>query len=272
MKKLPERWSEGTNFKEWLDGEKESEEKSYKKFSLIDRFGELVLVKLLNNMIINKSDVKSELRRIVKPYDNFPMPYIMYATLNEASYKTLVKDNKGDDSQGFNYSNMFKININSDSLKSDDYKDWSKSFEGESKENLKNLITYLTPVIRTGEAEVDFTSNEAIPKDERILSRIFKVSKASQSRTSISSPFSMIMFLPTIKGQNVGQLCKALSSLFLTISFWKNKFVFLTLSETPKQKGGYEEDKVNMSIMNGGSYQEYKDCSQKGVCTWEELS
>lgn len=81
----------------------------------------------------------------------------------------------------------------------------------------------------------------------------------------IGRPASLLMFLPTIKDQSIGHLCRAWGSFLLENKYWKDNFVILTLSPSPElKKKGVEYTRMND--------EEDNDCVKRGLCVREYIA
>ena len=84
---------------------------------------------------------------------------------------------------------------------------------------------FLTP-------EADKEDTLLINKDRkyRALNQVFEIAQKNSSRPMPGRPFSILMFLPILSGQSIGELCRIWASFLYQSVYWKENFVMMTLS------------------------------------------
>jgi hypothetical protein len=64
----------------------------------------------------------------------------------------------------------------------------------------------------------------------RALNQIFRTAQRNKSRPLQGNPFSILMFLPFGQNMKIGELCRVWASFMMKSKYWRENFVFLTLS------------------------------------------
>ena len=70
-----------------------------------------------------------------------------------------------------------------------------------------------------------------INRKYRALNQIFSIAQAHGGRPMQSKPFSILMFMPFGERMRIGELCRIWASFMYQSAYWRENFVFLTLSE-----------------------------------------
>ena len=162
--------------------------------------------------------------RLAKPYLNFPNPNFISLTFTNDTIRNMI-----DEGSGYSFIKAFQLTPNTSSIvnKSDsDSNKWGNCLA--NREHAIRIRQFLTP-----EQEKEDTFLIGKERKFRALNQIFRIAQdpKNPSRPIQGKPFSMIMFLPT-KAANIpiGQLCRVWGSFMREVSYWRNNFVFLTLS------------------------------------------
>jgi hypothetical protein len=182
--------------------------------------------------------------KISKPYLQFPNKCHISLTFSESAIKELHTLG-----EGYSYTRAFEVNRNQQVLADDTkYMDWGNLIR--NKEDALKLREFLTPEFRTSEDASTLKTllgGRDVPeflvgkdKKYRALNQIFNRSQSNGGRIVMGRPFSMIMFLPygfeqvdspTSKSKaRIGEICRIWASFMRQVKYWREKFVFLTLS------------------------------------------
>lgn len=197
-------------------------------------------------IIQNRVNIGQTLDDIAKPYVNFPNPNFISLAFTPESIKKLK-----DIGMGYDYMRAFKTSSNKALLSDNEkYSEWGNLLDNRSEAVL--LRQFLTPIQEDSD---DFLINEN--KKYRALNQIFSIAHKTMSRPFIGRPFSMIMFLPFGEGYPIGELCRIWASFMLELRYWKENFVFMTLST-------YSEHKPNAKMTP-------KLAVERGICHREDF-
>jgi hypothetical protein len=167
------------------------------------------------------------LETLAKPYLQFANPNFISLTFAPNEVRQMVEIGAG-----YDYMSPFELNQDPVLLKdSSRWKDWWSLLR--NKEHVKPLLEFLTPE-REGDDEVLVGTN----RKYRALNQIFRIAQEHGSRPMQGRPFSILMFLPfrsadKMSGKTsirIGELCRVWASLMLSKRYWRENFVFLTLS------------------------------------------
>ena len=167
---------------------------------------------------------------LASPYTYFPMPNFISLTFAPDTVKHLR-----DSGTGYDYTAAFEIKKGSPSiLNFEESDDWGKLLTNRSQ--ALHLRQFLTPEAEpNAEEDPDFLQGK--DRKYRALNQIFRIAHTTGSRPVAGVPFSMIMFLPFGPGlPPIGELCRVWASFMRESSYWRSKFVFLTLSPLNTKK------------------------------------
>ncbi len=165
------------------------------------------------------------LEQLAKPYVQFANPNFISLTFAPPELKSMFERGAG-----YNYMNAFEIDQNEALLSDkDQYDNWASLLR--NREDSNNLLAFLTP-------ELDASDNVFTGESRRFraLNQIFRISQRNGSRPMQGRPFSILMFLPfrkregTVSPIRIGELCRIWASFMRTKRYWRENFVFLTLS------------------------------------------
>jgi len=165
------------------------------------------------------------LEHLSQPYLQFPEPKFISLTFSPESIKRLHETNAE-----YAFADAFKIQKDKDSilLKHEQYLEWGKLLT--NREDARKIRQFLTPEQEDHHEEPGLLQHKN--RKFRALNQIFEIAQKYGSRPMIGKPFSILMFLPTnIKDCPIGELCRIWASFMLETNYWKEHFVFLTLSE-----------------------------------------
>jgi len=242
-------------------------------FNLFNRYAP----RLIEHILQRKLDIGETLESIAKPYENFPTPYFLSATFHPDIIAKLSGTGQGFDIQKHFALNLIDPEVRAlleDQTKSSE---WYKAFTNQPQAFA--LRNYLTPH--------DSSDGVAIPESEKVLNRIFSITRQSmgiRARPSYGTPFSILMFLPTgEKDSRIGATCRAWGSLLLHgNNYWADNFIILGLSEfhldsPPKStvlpsvaEGG--GSMYQLSIMRGGHGSNCLNKPLKSFCSEENIN
>ena len=198
---------------------------------------------ILNNRI----DKGQSLQQIAKPYVNFPEPNFISLTFAPETIKRM-----NDTGLGYDYARAFQFTANPAILNDDSkYAEWGAMLI--QRDEAKLIREFLTP---------DIDEEDSFLKDQnrkfRALNQVFEIAHRTGSRPLPGTPFSMIMFMPKLKGMPIGALCRIWASFMLERPYWKNNFVFMTLS-------AYTGAGYNPSTLSPA------DAVKRGICSKENF-
>jgi len=181
-----------------------------------------------------------ELSSIVKPYNNFPNPNFISLTFSPETIRHLK-----DTSTGYDFTKAFELNIDETKLLDNTkYADWGSMIR--NREDAVRLRQFMTPeqdLSDEDEMKTPFLQNK--DRKYRALNQIFTIAQQHGSRPIQGKPFSILMFLPFGFGSGsgitkIGDLCRVWASFMLESKYWRENFVFLTLSTFNNKK--YKKD------------------------------
>jgi len=173
--------------------------------------------------------------KLAKPYLNFPNPNFISLTFTDSTIRNLIESGGG-----YSFTRAFEVNsVPVDLLDYTKYNDWGNMIR--NKEHALRLRQFLTP--EEEPEDIDFLKGNQ--RKFRALNQIFRIAQdpKNPSRPIQGKPFSILMFLPFNFGERhdivkIGELCRIWGSFMRQASYWRNNFVFLTLSTLtdPKYK------------------------------------
>ena len=197
----------------------------------------------------NRLKVGQTEEQIAKPYVNFPNPNFISLTFTPDTIANLLKEGGG-----YDYSKFFEVNKN-DGMLSDnkEHTNWHTLLV--NKEHALMLRDFMTPVMEKREGGGDGIL-EGKDRKYRALNQIFNIAQKHGGRPSQSKPFSILMFMP-IGESAIGELCRVWASFMYQSPYWRDNFVFLTLSV-------YSNHKKT-------PHQTFKTAVEKGICHREDF-
>jgi Type III restriction enzyme, res subunit len=179
-----------------------------------------------------------ELDAITKPYVNFPNPNFISLTFTPKTIAHLK-----DIGEGYDFTKAFELNVDTNKLLDNTkYLEWGSMIR--NREHAIKLRQFMTPeqdLSNPDEIKTPFLQNK--DRKYRALNQIFTIAQKNGSRPVQGKPFSILMFLPFGFGSRdnitkIGELCRIWAAFMLESTYWKENFVFLTLStyNNPKYK------------------------------------
>ena len=201
-----------------------------------------------------------KLEQLAKPYQDFPTPNFISLTFSPDTIQQLIKSGTG-----FNMEQVFKLKLKKDrgDLEIDLANPNQNSQWGELLANRDHAIRFrqfMTPEQdseNAGDKQFPFLQNKE--RKYRALNQIFSIAQKNGSRPVQGKPFSILMFLPFADNDTpIGELCRVWGSFMLESKYWRENFVFLTLS--PYNNKDYKRD-PGITI---------KRAVEKGLCHRED--
>ena len=195
----------------------------------------------------NRIEKGQTTQQIAKPYVNFPEPNFISLTFAPETIKRMI-----DTGVGYDHARAFQF-IQNPAILNDDskYAEWGTMLS--LRDQAKLIREFLTPDI---DAEDSFLKDEN--RKFRALNQVFEIAHRTGSRPLPGTPFSMIMFMPKLKGMPIGALCRIWASFMLERPYWKNNFVFMTLSAYTG--AGYNPSNLSPA-----------DAVKRGICSKENF-
>jgi hypothetical protein len=190
-----------------------------KKPDVMERYPELA-----EKLLRNRLQLGQTLDQIAKPYINFPNPNFISLTFTPSTLTNLLKEG-----QGYSYDTFFMINQNKALLSNkSEMNNWHSLLV--NKEHALRLRDFMTP---QDEKRPDGQGESILSgpnRKYRALNQIFSIAQLHGGRPMQSKPFSILMFMPFGGGIRIGELCRIWASFMYQSAYWKEHFVFLTLS------------------------------------------
>jgi hypothetical protein len=196
------------------------------------------------------------LESIAKPYLQFPTPNFISLTFSPDTI-TYLKDIN----VGYKFTKAFEL-VSDTSLLLDytQYIRWGSLLR--HREDALRIRQFLTP-----EQDLENPDESAVPflqdgqRKYRALNQIFAIAQKNGSRPMAGRPFSILMFLPFNfeGGSPIGELCRVWASFMLESKYWRENFVFLTLS-VYNNKDYKKEPKITL-----------ESAVRKGLCHREDF-
>ena len=192
--------------------------------------------------------------KIAKPYINFPNPNFISLTFTNDTIRNLIELGSG-----YSFTKAFEINREqtAELLDNNKYMSWGNILR--NRDYALKIRQFLTP-----EQEKEDTFLVGAQRKFRALNQIFKIAQdpKNPSRPIQGKPFSILMFLPFNFGERgdtvkIGELCRVWGSFMRESAYWRNNFVFLTLSTitNPSYKP-YPQMTVDLAIERGLCHRE----------------
>lgn len=184
--------------------------------------------------------------QIAMPYINFPSPNFISLTFTPDTIQKFT-----DTGNGYEFKKAFGFNSGSlDLLNHEKYADWGKLLL--NREEAIRIRQFLTP-----EEEIETTPFlTGVDRKYRAFNQIFKISQQTGSRPIAGQPFSVLMFLPKGAGA-IGKLCRVWASFLYESKYWRDNFVFLTLSAyVDKNYKSYPKITPELAVKRGICHRE----------------
>ena len=167
------------------------------------------------------------LESLAKPYIQFPKPNFINLTLTPNTIQHLK-----DIGAGYNFIKAFELDVDEARLVNPaEYLQWGGMLR--NREHALRIRQFLTPEQDIGNPdELAYPFLQNTERKYRALNQIFSIAQKNGSRPIAGQPFSILMFLPFgyEKQTTIGQLCRVWASFMLQSKYWRENFVFLTLS------------------------------------------
>jgi hypothetical protein len=180
------------------------------------------------------------LEQLSRPYVQFPTPNFISLTFTPETIEHL-KTNE----EGYEFTKAFELNIDTEILlEYNNYSEWHKMIR--NREHAIRIRQFLTPEQDlTNEDDMKYPFLQDKHRKYRALNQIFSIAQKNGSRPIQGKPFSILMFLPFNFGEKtdktkIGELCRVWASFMMQSTYWKENFVFLTLSPFNHEK--YKKD------------------------------
>jgi hypothetical protein len=190
-----------------------------KRPDVMERYPEIA-EKILKNRI----SLGQRLDEIAEPYMNFPNPNFISLTFTPSTITNLLKEG-----EGYSYDTFFTINQNKALLSNNaEVNNWHSLLV--NKEHALRLREFMTPQDEKrpeGQGESILTGSN---RRFRALNQVFSIAQTHGGRPMQSKPFSILMFMPFGGGTRIGELCRIWASFMYQSAYWRENFVFLTLS------------------------------------------
>lgn len=189
--------------------------------------------------------------RLAIDYVNFPTPNFISLTFAPDTIKHLR-----DTGVGYDYTKAFQIRAGASSfLKDADHETWAGLLTHE--EDARRIRQFLTPETEPDIEEAGFLQDK--DRKYRALNQIFRIAKNTNSRPFADVPFSMLMFLPVGPATPpIGELCRIWASFMRRSPYWRDRFVFLTLSTYTNKK--YKPESISP-----------EEAVKRGICHREQF-
>jgi hypothetical protein len=164
------------------------------------------------------------LEQIAKPYINFPNPNFISLTFTPSTITNLLKEGRS-----YSYDTFFTIQSDKALLSNNsEINNWHSLLV--NKEHALRLRDFMTPLDEKrpdGQGESILTGTN---RKYRALNQIFSIAQGHGGRPMQTKPFSILMFMPFGGGIRIGELCRIWASFMYQSPYWRENFVFLTLS------------------------------------------
>lgn len=200
---------------------------------------------------------------LAKPYLQFPKPNFISLTFSNEAIQKMI-----DSGTGYNYQKAFNFDLSDEKLikllDTANYKEWGAFLR--NRDDALKIRQFLTP-------EPSNDDNFLVGKDRkfRALNQIFRIAHKNNSRPIQGKPFSMLMFLPygftdeSGKIVKIGELCRIWASFMYELSYWRDNFVFLTLSKISDKRNKPDKITVERGITKGICHREEFDGDLKDI-------
>lgn len=184
-----------------------------------------------HELLQKRVDFGESLDNLAKPYLQFASPNFISLTFAPEEIQRMIKSGAG-----YNYMDSFEINQDPVLLRDHTRsKEWMTLLR--NRDHAQRILEFLTPEIEVsedGRDEILIGENRRF----RALNQIFRIAQKNGSRPMQGRPFSILMFMPyrtairsADKGPiRIGELCRIWASWMLSKRYWRDNFVFLTLS------------------------------------------
>jgi len=203
-----------------------------KKVDIYERYP-----KLAEGLLLARVTNGETLDQIAKPYKQFPNPNFINLTFTPEQIRGLLET-----SAGYSYEKAFRYNKDPTLLQdSSKWTQWQTLIK--NTEDALRLRQFLTP-----DASPEDTILLNQDRKYRALNQIYRIAQANASRPMPGRPFSMLMFLPILDHQSIGELCRIWASFLHQSPYWRDNFIFMTLSPVKYRR---TEMKIEEQITRG---------------------
>ena len=201
---------------------------------------------LANQILSFRRSLGETEAQIATPYINFPTPNFISLTFAPSTIAQFA-----DTGDGYDFKKAFGFVATSpDLLSHDKYTEWGRLLS--NREEAIRIRQFLTPEDEPEETPFLNGAN----RKYRAFNQIFKISQQTGSRPIAGQPFSMIMFLPKGAGP-IGKLCRVWASFLYESKYWRDNFVFLTLSAyVDKKYKSYPKITPELAVKRGICHRE----------------
>jgi hypothetical protein len=188
---------------------------------------------LVKSIIEFRRNLGETEEQIARPYIEFPNECFISLTFNEEAKANIKELN-----DGFKISQAFRLQSRNSPLLLDhtNYEKWGELLTNQARESALCIRQYLTPVeepVKEGERQILVGNN----RKYRAFNEIFKIAYETGSRPIQGKPFSILMFLPNSREDDlIGEVCRVWASFLMESPYWRNNFVFLTISVISNKK------------------------------------
>lgn len=194
-----------------------------------------------------------KLEQLAKPYQDFPNPNFISLTFAPETIQHLL-----DTGAGFDMQKVFQLNVDHKVLAVPSrHGEWGTMIA--QRDYAIRFRQFMTPeqdLSNGDEQRAPFLQNKE--RKYRALNQIFSIAQKNGSRPVQGKPFSILMFLP-FATTRIGELCRVWGSFMLESKYWRENFVFLTLSTY--NNPAYKKD-PHLTI---------QDAVANGLCHREDL-
>jgi len=163
--------------------------------------------------------------QVARPYVNFPNPCFISLTFTP---KEVEKLKAGESAYDFNAAFKIPTTSSGELIDHAKYKEWGRLLT--NREQALRIRQFLTPDEEDGDTDL-----KGVERKYRAFNQIFRVAHQTGSRPVQGQPFSVLMFLPRGAGK-IGEVCRVWASFLYESKYWRDNFVFLTLSVNTNKK------------------------------------
>jgi len=176
------------------------------------------------DLLKRRVDLGEKLEQLAKPYQEFPNPNFISLTFAPETIQHLL-----DTGTGFDMQKVFQLNVDHKVLADPSrHGEWGSMIA--QRDYAIRFRQFMTPeqdLFNDDENRAPFLQNKE--RKYRALNQIFSIAQKNGSRPVQGKPFSILMFLP-FATTRIGELCRVWGSFMLESKYWRENFVFLTLS------------------------------------------
>lgn len=179
---------------------------------------------LAMDLLKKRVGLGEKLEQLAKPYQDFPNPNFISLTFAPDTIQHLL-----DTGTGFDMQKVFQLNVDHKVLADPSrHGEWGTMIA--QRDYAIRFRQFMTPeqdLSNEDENRAPFLQNKE--RKYRALNQIFSIAQKNGSRPVQGKPFSILMFLP-FATTRIGELCRVWGSFMLESKYWRENFVFLTLS------------------------------------------